>query len=290
MLRPLLIGLVVVNGALLAARLGGADRWLAGSDAREHEPERLQRQVNPAALRVLPAGANASRQPLAAPAAAAASAATPASAAASALLQGDLGGRQPDAAGAAMAQARAQGASPDRMCLEAGPFDAAALAAAKRVLREAGLPETSWQAASAPAAPRHVILMGRYADADHLQRKTSELRRRGVAFDEVHQSPDIPARHLPGLVLGRYAEARAAEAALAALRARGVPSARLVSLNASAPGMLLRVADNGSGALKARTAALTLPGRQAWRPCSAAHSAATAASGVAQPAPSASRA
>lgn len=284
MLRPLLIGLVVVNAALLVARLGGAERWLSGGDAREHEPERLQRQLNPGALRVQPVAAGAA----AAAAAGAASAAGPAAAAASAaasappggkgLSQGSVsGGRQ----GASTAIAQAAAPTRERACVEAGPFDAAMLAAAKRVLHEAGVPETAWQAASAPAAPRHVLLMGRYADPEHLQRKTGELRRKGVHFVELHESADIPAKHLPGLVLGRYADAHAAESALAALRNRGVVSARLVTLEPRAPGTLLRVADAGGGDLKARTATLTLPGRHAWRPCAAGqHGAATTASGV----------
>ncbi|MEK8051517.1 hypothetical protein AACH10_14810 [Ideonella sp. DXS22W] len=257
MLRPLLIGLLVVNGALLAARWGGAERWLSGSDGREHEPERLQRQVNPGALRVQPV-------PPPRPAPVGASAPVP-------VPDAPQGAAPP--APPSLAQASAPRTP---VCVEAGPFDAATLAAAKRVLREAGVPETAWQAASAPAAPRHVILMGRYADPEHLQRKTGELRRKGVTFVELHQSPDIPARHLPGLVLGRYADARTAEAALQALRNRGVISAQLVMAEAHAPGTLLRVADPGGLDLKARTAALTLPGRQAWRPCAPAPGAAAA--------------
>lgn len=292
MLRPLLIGLVVVNGALLAAHWSGVGPWLAGAGAREHEPERLQRQVHPEWLRITPVGGVAGAASAAGtPASAAPAAATPPSAASAAsasaratgISQGSVSGALaalgPAAARPAQATRAATPPTPGtRVCLEAGPFDAAALATAQRLLREAGVPERAWQTASAPAAARHVILMGRYADPEHLQRKTGELRRKGVTFTELHESPDIPARYLPGLLLGRYAEPQAAETALAALRSRGVVSARLVTAEPRAAGTLLRVTAASDDGLRARTAALTLPGRQGWRDCSAAHSAATAAS------------
>ncbi len=322
-MRPLLIGLVLLNGALLAAHVGGAAGWLGGDSPREHEPERLTRQVNAGALRVLPASAppqaaasaasaaadSAASAALAAPATAggtadaasapaAAAASAPASAPASspklasAISQGSVGGVRAGAGPATLATrapAAAQ-AERERLCLEAGPFDTPMLAAVQRMLREAGVPERAWQVLSAPAAPRHVILMGRYGDPEHLQRKTGELQRKGVSFTVLRESPDIPARLLPSLVLGRYAEVRAAESALAALRSRGVVSARVVALAPQPPGTLLRVADAGGRNLPARTAALALPGQLGWRPCPAAPTAGTAASAVTLPAPGGSRA
>lgn len=288
MLRPLLIGLVLVNGALLAAHWGGVAPWLAGAGPRVHEPERLQRQVHPEWLRITPvtgaASASAAARDAATEAAtpapgAAGPASAPASAASTSASAGARasGSSQGSVTGAPVAAPTlAARQKPEPMCLEAGPFDAAALAVAQRLLREAGVPEHAWQAASAPAAPRHVILMGRYADREHLQRKTGELQRKGVRFVELRESPDIPAKYLPGLVLGRYAEQRAAETALAALQARGVVSAKLVTAEPHPPGTLLRVAATRDDGLRARTAALTLPGRQGWRDCLAAHAAARA--------------
>lgn len=272
MLRPVLIGLVLVNGVLLAAHWGGASQWLSGGGPRQHEPERLQRQVHPEWLRITPTGAarGGADHPASAPATAPASTPARSSGLSPRSATGTLAGLSTAAPGS-MPRA------PARVCLEAGPLDAAALAVVQRLLREAGVPDRSWQTSTAPAAPRHVILMGRYADPEHLRRKTGELQRKGVKFVELRESPDIPAKYLPGLVLGRYAEPAAAETALAALRERGVISAKLVVADARAPGTLLRVAAPADDGLRARTTALALPAGQHWHDCSATQGGAASA-------------
>jgi hypothetical protein len=277
MLKPVLIGLVVLNGALLAAHWGGAGQRLSGAGPREHEPERLQRQMHPEWLRVTPA-VPASGAAAPAPSRPASGANAAAAVRGHGAGPGSLADTLATALSSPATHSSVPGTPAERVCLESGPFDAATLATAQRLLREAGVPERAWQTTSAPAAPRHVILMGRYADPEHMQRKTGELRRRGVTFTELHNSPDIPAKYLPGLVLGRYADARTAETALAALQVRGVVSARLVTAEPRASGTLLRVAAGSDDGLRARTAALVLPGRQGWRNCSAVQGAATAAS------------
>lgn len=271
MLRPVLIGLVVLNGALLAAHWGGAGQRLSGGP---REPERLRRQLHPEWLQVTPGNAASGQAPAAATAAPRAASSTASS-------------HEADTQQTRLAMPLATGLGdqgdtkqlPERVCLESGPFDAVALAAVQRLLREAGVPEQTWQTRIAPAALRHVLLMGRYDNPELLQRKTGELRRRGVPFTELHSSPDIPAKYLPGLVLGRYADAGSAQAALSALQARGVVSARLVTAEPHVPGTVLRVASAADAGLRARATALTLPGRQGWRQCASTHGAArTAAS------------
>lgn len=61
----------------------------------------------------------------------------------------------PQAASAALSAAREAA----RVCLEAGPFDAAALAAAEAALAAAGLPDGSWERQEAlPPPPRRWLL------------------------------------------------------------------------------------------------------------------------------------
>jgi hypothetical protein len=125
--------------------------------------------------------------------------------------------------------------APARECLQAGIFTEAEAA----VLRErarALLPEDRWafQATTTPA--RWIVYMGRYTDADQLNKKRAELRARGVSFAGLAN----PALE-PGLSLGGFATQEAATAELATLSQRGVRTARVVQERAAQQGQLLRL-------------------------------------------------
>lgn len=303
MLRALVALLLVGNGLLLAALLGGFEGPWAGS--AEREPHRLSRQVRPEALQLTPAGPVAPAGAVATPggagpvsgaaASAAASAPGAGAAASAALAASAASGTAPAAspnptaavaplaaasaaapgAGASAPAAVAAPAAGPLACLQAGPFDAAQLAQAARVMRAAGLVESAWQ--SVPMAPARawMVVMGPYADRTQMTRKEAELRRRNVEFSVLTPGPELPAGSTPGLSLGRHDSESAADGALNRLAARGVRSARVIELAPVAGRALLRV-PAADAAQQATLAQLALPAALRWAPCPVAAAAATA--------------
>ena len=177
MLRILAIVLLVGNALLLAAQFGLFDRLTgaASVQAPQREPERLQRQIDPQAVRIL--------SPQAASAALAAMTAAQATTAAS--------------------NARPQA------CLEAGPFSAGEAGVAARTLRDAGLSAASWQALTTKDSGAFMVYMGRYADRETLQAFERDgfapLRARFAARDVLLGKPvtttlpDLPAGTADGV-------------------------------------------------------------------------------------------
>lgn len=288
MLRLAALVLLLVNLLLLALHLGllqGLAGWPAGGKLQE--PERLQRQVNPGAVRLLPAAgasaadaassagagpAEAVAPALAALAASVAPAASVASVLPASANASVSAASRASAAMAAPPASTAVAAATAAACQEAGPFDSNALAAAERSLQQAGLPPGSWTARAATATTAYLVYMGPYPEAGALLRKRDELRQLAVPAYPV----DADSGLQPGLSLGRHASAAAAETAMAALARRGVRTARLVTVAASASaGTLLRVpAADAAG--QARLAGLALPGGQGFRACVDAPAAAAA--------------
>ena len=182
MLRLLALLLLLANALFFA----WSERWfdpLLGASAREREPERVARQLQPDAVKLLP----------------------------------------PEAASAALADAVAAAArAAQGTCMEAGPFTDADIGAAEQLL--ADLPAGSWHRISVDLPGTWLVYMGRYPTREALQKKTEELRRLKVAFEEVKS----PAGLDNGLSLGRFSTAEEANAALAAVGSRGVRSARVV--------------------------------------------------------------
>lgn len=197
MLRSLFLVLLLVNGLLFAAYKGLFD---TGSD-REREPERLQRQHQPALVQVL----------------------------------------NPRAVEAAMAAASAARAASAALaapsCVETGALSAAEAAAADRSLRELGLAPNAWQALRHETGGAWMVYMGRYPDRELLQRKLAELRRRKVDGKEVADNPELQ----PGINLGRFDDVQAARAALAQMAQQGVRTARVVTLREAQTVTVLRL-------------------------------------------------
>lgn len=208
MLRWIVLVLLLANAGFWAWRQGWLEplHGVVGVHPRgEREPERLAQQLNTDMIRLIPAEA-ASAPARGAPAPAAAPTAEPASV--------------PLAAVAAP------------VCLEAGPYSLAEFPAAEANAKIA-LPRAAWTLRE--IAPVWWVALGPFADAETLQKKREELRRREVAFEQ--------ASNLPGgatyLVLSRHDNRAAAEANLAMVSGRGVRSAR--SLLAVPPQRTLRL-------------------------------------------------
>lgn len=135
------------------------------------------------------------------------------------------------AVAAAAASASATG------CLEAGPYTDAELAAAQDRLLAAGVAASRWQTPAVQRPGAWLLYMGRFPDRDSLLRKQTELQRIHVAFEPVHDNPELA----PGLSLGRFDDRAAADAALAQLTQRGVRTARVVTLAPPLTLHLLRI-------------------------------------------------
>lgn len=247
MLRWLVLVLLLANAGYLA----WSQHWLDTlglAPASVSEPGRLQRQIAPEALRILPgsaspanadAGAAAVRAPNA-PEASTAAAGPAAEPSASAAPQGaeaapagvvDPGNpanlaSADNAAGAATgsvvavsaAGAAAGGASATTApaaaergeCLQAGPFDSAEASAWRRAASV--LPQGSWSLERRTTPGRWMVYLGRFADSDALAKKRTELRARSISYDR----PGVASLE-PGLSLGRFSTEEAAERALATL-------------------------------------------------------------------------
>ena len=193
LLRTTALALLFANGAYFAWSQGLlAPVGLAPASARE--PQRLQQQIRPEALRVTPATSAASEpEPMAS-----AAPAVPAS--------------QAEAPPAALA------------CLQTGPFDNAQVQALRQALGAGGVPASAWSLEPVAPPERWIVYMGRYNDADALEKKRAELRAL-----RVDTAPITQAALAPGLSLGVFSTQDAANEHLAQLARRGVRTARVVA-------------------------------------------------------------
>ena len=189
MLRALLIALVLANLAAWAWRQPAVAHALGlpGPDS-QRDPDRLNRQINPQAVRVVRGAPAAS--------------ATAASAAA----------------------ASAPGPSnPAAACLQAGPLSEAALAPALAQLRALGLQSGQWLDQRQESGGRWVVVMGPYKTTDLLQKKQQELKGLKIQADELVNHPRLS----PGLSLGQFGTQAEADARLAQVNRQGAHSARV---------------------------------------------------------------
>ncbi|WP_042421650.1 SPOR domain-containing protein [Comamonas granuli] len=217
MLRFAVIVLLLANAGYFAWSQGHLAAWGLAPEPTG-EPQRLQQQIRPEAVRL--AGVPASA-PQPAPAPAAAAAPEPAAAEASSPAPAPQAAAEP---------ARAAGE-----CLQAGIFDETQAEALRRSAATA-LPQGSWSLERTSIPGRWMVYMGKFADAEALAKKRAELRELGVSYDRPGS-----ATFEPGLSLGRFSTEEAAQRGLGNLTAKGVRSARVVQERADAPGYLLRL-------------------------------------------------
>ena len=240
MLRALVLALLLANAGFYAWRSG----WLAplhgvigARPEGEREPQRLERQVNPQAVELL----GHTRDP-------ADPGAAPSAAGGPAMAESVAGAASAAAAGggALAGPAATEGLVQAGACLEAGPFGPSQLAAAEAALQSA-LPGGGWTVRDLPPGGAWWVASGPYADAEALQRRLDELRRRRIAAEPA--GPGMPLL----LVLSRHADRAGAEQELAALGGR-LRGARFVE-GVPQPMRALRVGA-ADGAAQVRLAAL----------------------------------
>ena len=239
MLRFLVLVLLLANAGYYAWSQGLLQAW-GLAPAQQAEPQRLQQQIQPEALRIV--GAKAP-PPVGAPASGTEAAESPAAA------------EPASAASVPVAAAPSAGE-----CLQAGVFDEEQADALRRAA--AALPQGSWSLQRTTIAGRWMVYMGRFADGDALAKKRAELREIGVPFDRPNN-----ASLEPGLSLGRFSTEDAAQRGLSNLAAKGVRTARVVQERPDAPGFMLRL-PTVDDALRAQVEALrpALAGKT-LRPC-----------------------
>jgi hypothetical protein len=178
MLRFLVLLLLLANGVYYAWAQGHLAA-LGWARASQSEPQRLQSQIKPEALRVL----------------------TPAEA------------QRVEAMAAAPAPKAPE-------CLQSGLLDERLVASARAALSAVPASSFSFQPAVEPA--RWIVYMGKYANAEALAKKKSELREIGVNYESLRNSSlEI------GLSLGAHASQAQANESLAQLTRRGVRTARV---------------------------------------------------------------
>jgi hypothetical protein len=217
MLRLAVLVLLLANAGYYAWSQGLLRSWGLGPES-ESEPQRMEQQIAPDNLRVLPPARPSTppAPPASAPAAAPASPAAAASA-------------EPLA------------------CLQAGVFDTRQADAMRAAL--APWPEGSWAMEPTPITGRWMVYMGRFADEETVAKKRAELRALKIGYDRPGAALE------PGLSLGRFSTEEAAQRGLGQLASQGVRTARVVQERADAPGYTLRLPAVGD-ALRPRLDAL----------------------------------
>jgi len=205
MLRALVLLFLVVNGVLY---------WWLQSDPHalqaDREPQRLDRQVAPDAIQVLPDLPASGVHGGAAAASAAASTPQAASAADVSLISDPA--------------ARAA----DIECAETPPLDDAQFRALKATLAKAGVPAEAVTERRKTEGGTWMVYLGRFADSQSWQQKADELKKLDVAFQRVN----APTTLAPGLSLGQFSSQPDATKKLDELGRHGVHGAKVVTLTA----------------------------------------------------------
>jgi len=215
MLRALVLLFALLNVALFFW-IHSEPPWVAA----EREPQRLERQVHPEAIQVLP---DLPRRP--GQGGSAGSAGSADDARAPAATDGPANTAPPPAA------SLARKASAEITCAESDPLSPAQWTALSQALTRAGVPASALGERRQPAAGRWMVYMGRYADEQQWQHKADELRRLNLKFDRVSAPPGLD----PGLSLGTFATAEEASARLDELGRHGVHTARVVEAAPAGP-------------------------------------------------------
>lgn len=134
------------------------------------------------------------------------------------------------------AEAQALDDAKPRECLQWGPLDDAQAAQVRTSLQASSLAADAWQLNTVTVPERWVVYIGKFANAQALEKKRSELTAMNIKSDPTN------AAHLaPGLSLGRFdSEAHATED-LGRLRKLGVRTARVMQERASSQTSVLKL-------------------------------------------------
>ena len=162
----------------------------------------------------------------------------------------------------ALSNTATQPASKSAACLQAGVFDEAQSARLRAALVSSELSEASWLLEEAVVPGRWIVYMGKFATAEALAKKRSEL----VNLN-LKPQPLTNLALQPGLSLGGFDNQAAANGLLETLGQRGVRTAQVVQEYPPVRGTRLRV-PTADDALRAKLDALkpALAGKS-WVAC-----------------------
>ena len=219
MLRWVITLLVLANAGFYAWTHGHlAPLGFAPTDQRE--PERLQAQIQPEAMRLL----NAPEPPKPAPRAEA-PLETPVESAA-------VESTAPHAPAPA-----SEPQLPPTSCWFANGFTSAQIEPLKQQVLDLALPKGSWRVQETRSGGRWVVYMGRYND-ELMGKKKEELRELKVEFRTLSEPPLGP-----GLALGTFSTEAAAEQGLENVARKGVRSARVAKDREESVSYTLRLSE-----------------------------------------------
>ncbi|MFD2753727.1 sporulation protein [Comamonas terrae] len=193
MLRIAFLLLVLANAGYYLWSHGQLAAW-GLAPATQSEPQRLEQQIKPEALEILPSAPPAPAAPSPEPVPAA-----------------------PVAAAAATEAAAARGPA---VCLQAAGVEERQADNLRRALAQ--LPREQWELIANHQPGRWMVYMGKFPDAEFLDRKRAELRALKIDFDRAGGNLE------PGLSLGRFSTEEAATRQLTAFARQGVRTARVV--------------------------------------------------------------
>ena len=271
MLRTSLLVLILAN-LVFYLWSHGTLRALGLGPHAVGEPQRLQQQLDPARLTLLPTPAtvpgsspataslpSSLRTSTPASTSAASSASKPAAPASAA----PAASRPASAPTPAPTAAASAAGAHTTVCLQLGPYTSAQ-ASVGAALRAAGLAPVARQS---PLPPQWMVLMGPFNDAAALHRKLAELSTLKLRAGSYAPVVDRP-RWEPGVSLGVFRTRAAAEQELAKVRARGVTSAHVVQRNLGLDGSYWRLADlDAAAAARLRGLDATALGHRTPQPC-----------------------
>ncbi|MEJ7930327.1 SPOR domain-containing protein [Ramlibacter sp. AN1015] len=209
-MRVVVLLLLLANVAWFAWAQGLLRAWGAGPTPQS-EPQRLERQLRPELLQVVPRREGVGSATAAGPLRVAHSAAPAATVS----------------------------------CLASDVLDADTAVRLGELLVH--WPAGSWQLEDATEPPRWIVYMGRYASVEHLQRKRAELRQRGVPFEALASAALEPGLSLGGFASEAEARERLEALALRGVRTatvvqeragRSGPALRLLAADAALQGRI----------------------------------------------------
>ena len=242
MLRTVVLLLIVANAALLAWAQGWLPVFGALPSESGREAHRQERQLRPENVVLMQEGkdarspgalADASSTGSTRAAGASASQAAAESGAPDKALAG--AGSTPAASAVAAASPADVAASatadslalastePGAICLEAAYYAESEMPDLERALGKLATKRQDWTVRTVPAPATWLVYMGPYTSPQEAERKQGELRKMGLAFEEVRS----PAPLVPGLSLGRYSEISRANERLAELQRKGIRTAQV---------------------------------------------------------------
>ena len=219
MLRWVITLLVLANAGFYAWTHGHlAPLGFAPTDQRE--PERLQAQIQPEAMRLL----NAPEPPKPTPRA-------------EAPLETAVESAAVESTAPHAPAPASEPQLPPTSCWFANGFTSAQIEPLKQQVLDLALPKGSWRVQETRSGGRWVVYMGRYND-ELMGKKKEELRELKVEFRTLSEPPLGP-----GLALGTFSTEAAAEQGLENVARKGVRSARVAKDREESVSYTLRLSE-----------------------------------------------